>query len=48
MLTRMLSKIGALEAAVASAEAKRREIHNQLVELKGNVRQGREGEPVER
>lgn len=44
----MLSKIGALEAAVASAEAKRREIHNQLVELKGNVRQGREGEPVER
>lgn len=34
----MLSKIGALEAAVASAEAKRREIHNQLVELKGNVR----------
>ncbi|PRW56860.1 P-loop containing nucleoside triphosphate hydrolase [Chlorella sorokiniana] len=38
MLTRMLSKIGALEAAVASAEAKRREIHNQLVELKGNIR----------
>ncbi len=45
MLTRMLSKIGALEAAVASAEAKRREIHNQLVELKGNVRgwEGRGG-----
>ena len=38
MLTRMVSKIAALEAAVAAAEAKRREIHNQLVELKGNVR----------
>lgn len=37
MLTRMLSKIAALETAVASAEARRREIHNQLVELKGNV-----------
>lgn len=37
MLTRMLSKIAALESAVAAAEAKRREIHNQLVELKGNV-----------
>lgn len=41
MLTRMLSKIAALEAAVAAAEARRRELHNQLVELKGNVsRQG--------
>ena len=38
MLSRMVSKIAALEAAVAAAEAKRREIHNQLVELKGNVR----------
>lgn len=37
MLTRMVSKIATLEAAVAAAEAKRREIHNQLVELKGNV-----------
>ena len=38
MLSRMVSKIAALEAAVAAAEAKRRDIHNQLVELKGNVR----------
>ncbi|KAL4427843.1 hypothetical protein ABPG75_001932 [Micractinium tetrahymenae] len=38
MLTRMLSKIAALEAAVAAAEARRRELHNQLVELKGNIR----------
>ena len=37
MLTRMLSKIAALEAAVAAAEARRRQLHNQLVELKGNV-----------
>jgi len=37
MLTRMLSKIAALETAVAAAEARRRELHNQLVELKGNV-----------
>lgn len=40
MLSRMVSKIAALEAAVAGAEAKRREIHNQLVELKGNVSRG--------
>lgn len=38
MLSRMVSKIASLEAAVAAAECKRREIHNQLVELKGNVR----------
>lgn len=37
MMTRMLSRIGSLEAALAAAEARRREIHNQLVELKGNV-----------
>ena len=37
MLTRMLSKIAALETAVAAAEARRRDLHNQLVELKGNV-----------
>jgi hypothetical protein len=40
MLTRMLSKIAALEGAVAATDARRREIHNQLVELKGNVRRG--------
>ncbi|GAB4817622.1 hypothetical protein N2152v2_004668 [Parachlorella kessleri] len=38
MLSRMVSKIAALEAAVAAADAKRRDIHNQLVELKGNIR----------
>ena len=37
MLSRMLSKIAALEGAVAAAEARRRDIHNQLMELKGNV-----------
>lgn len=37
MLQRMVSKIATLEGAVAAAEAKRRELHNQLVELKGNV-----------
>ena len=40
MLTRMLSKIAALESAVAAAEARRRDLHNQLVELKGNVSAG--------
>jgi hypothetical protein len=40
MLTRMLSKIAALESAVAAAEARRRNLHNQLVELKGNVSAG--------
>eukprot|EP00887_Chlorella_sp_A99_P002597 scaffold6.g2597.t1 len=38
MLSRMVSRIAALEAAVVAAEARRREIHNQLVELKGNIR----------
>lgn len=38
LLNRMVTKIATLEAAVASAEARRREAHNQLVELKGNIR----------
>lgn len=38
LLSRMVSKIAALEGGVAAAEARRREAHNQLVELKGNVR----------
>lgn len=46
MLTRMLSKIAALEAAVAAAEARRRELHNQLVELKGNVSWAGGGRPL--
>jgi predicted nucleic acid-binding Zn-ribbon protein len=38
LLSRMVSKIATLEAAVVNAEARRREAHNQLVELKGNIR----------
>lgn len=38
LLSRMVSKIAALETAVAAAEARRREAHERLVELKGNVR----------
>lgn len=38
LLTRLVSKIATLEAAVVAAEARRREAHNQLVELKGNIR----------
>eukprot|EP00889_Picochlorum_renovo_P001469 jgi/Picre1/28499/NNA_003903.t1 len=38
LLSRMVSKIASLEAAVVAADAKRREAHNQLVELKGNIR----------
>lgn len=38
MLTRMLHRITSLEAALVAAEARRREVHNQLVEMKGNIR----------
>jgi kinesin family protein C1 len=38
LLSRMTSKIAALETAVAAAEARRREAHDKLVELKGNIR----------
>lgn len=38
LLQRMISKIASLESAVAAAEARRRDAHNQLVELKGNIR----------
>ena len=38
LLSRMVTKIATLEAAVVAADAKRREAHNQLVELKGNIR----------
>ena len=38
LLSRLVSKIATLEAAVVAAEARRREAHNQLVELKGNIR----------
>ncbi len=33
----LLSKIGTLQSAVAAAEAMRRKLHNELVDLRGNV-----------
>jgi hypothetical protein len=36
---RLLSRVGALQCAVTTAEATRRQLHNQLVELRGNVSQ---------
>lgn len=38
MLSRLISKVATLETAVAEVEAKRRALHNQMVELRGNVR----------
>ena len=38
MLSRLVSRVASLETAVADAEMRRRAIHNQLVELRGNVR----------
>ena len=38
MVSRLLSRISALQCAAAAAEATRRELHNQMVELRGNVR----------
>lgn len=38
MLQRLVSRVSSLELAVAAAEARRRELHNQLVQLRGNVR----------
>lgn len=37
MLGRLISRVASLEAAVAEAHCARRELHNQLVNLKGNV-----------
>lgn len=37
MLSRLLTKVASLETAIAAAEATRRDLHNQLVELRGNV-----------
>lgn len=34
---RLLSRISNLQAAAAAAEATRRQLHNQMVELRGNV-----------
>lgn len=38
MLSRLLTKVATLETAIAAAEATRRDLHNQLVQLRGNVR----------
>lgn len=38
MLGRLISRVAALEAAAADSAAQRRVLHNQLVELRGNVR----------
>lgn len=35
---RLLARIGSLQCAAAAAEATRRQLHNQMVELRGNVR----------
>ncbi|GBF99195.1 kinesin [Raphidocelis subcapitata] len=36
MVGRLLSRIGSLQCAAAAAEATRRQLHNQMVELRGN------------
>ena len=38
VVSRLVSKVATLEAAAGQAEAQRRALHNQLVELRGNVR----------
>lgn len=38
VVSRLVSKVAILEAAAGQAEAQRRALHNQLVELRGNVR----------
>lgn len=38
MLARLIKRVANLEAAVADSANKRRELHNQLIELRGNVR----------
>lgn len=37
MLGRLISRVASLEAAVAESHRGRRELHNQLVNLRGNV-----------
>ena len=38
MLSRLVSRVATLDTALAEAEMRRRGLHNQLVELRGNVR----------
>ena len=37
MLGRLIRRVADLEAAIAQSARQRRELHNQLVELRGNV-----------
>ena len=37
MLGRLVSRVATLEAAVAESQGVRRDLHNQLVNLRGNV-----------
>jgi hypothetical protein len=37
MLGRLIRRVANLEAAIAESSSQRRELHNQLVELRGNV-----------
>ena len=38
MLSRLLTRVAALDSALGSSQAAQRQLHNQLVELRGNVR----------
>ena len=38
IVSRLLERISALQCAAAAAEATRRQLHNQMVELRGNIR----------
>ncbi len=40
MLSKLVSRVATLEGAAAAAEGARRQLHNQLVELRGNVSGG--------
>jgi hypothetical protein len=37
VVNQLLAKVASLQNAAAAAEAKRRQLHNELVELRGNV-----------
>ena len=38
MLGRLVSRVATLETALAQAQMQRRKMHNELIELRGNVR----------
>ena len=37
MLSRLLTRVATLDKALGSSQAAQRQLHNQLVELRGNV-----------